>query len=76
MRLQFPGISEDMDDAYGNALDRGAMQRDDQGDRATFFASFELIASELAEDGGIISDWFRNKRTDQYIRVERKENST
>ena len=73
MRLQFPSIAEDMDDAYGNALDQGAMQRDNQRDRATFFASFELIVSEIGEDEEIIADWFFHELSNIYHRIERRD---
>ncbi len=74
-RLEFPGVAEDMSDAFNFAISQGVMQREDQRDLKTFFAKFELIASEV-EDDEVVADWFHNEFTDQYTRVLRKDGST
>ena len=75
MRLQFPALGEDLDDAFDNAFSAGIMQREDQKDLKTFWARFEYLASDV-EDDKIIGDWFYNTYTDQYTRVLRKDGST
>ena len=75
MKLEFPGVAEDWSDAYNNALAQGVMQRENQRDRKTFFAKFELIVSDV-EDDEVIADWFFNEFNNEYIRVLRKEGST
>ena len=72
MKLEFPAVAEDLTDAFNNALAQGVMQREDPRDQHTFFAKFELIASDV-EDDEVISDWFFNEFTAQYISVLRKD---
>ena len=72
MRLEFPAVAEDLSDAFNNALAQGVMQRDNPRDQNTFFAKFELIASDVKDDE-VIADWFLNEFTAQYIRVLRKD---
>ena len=74
-RLLFPGVAEDMSDAFNFAISQGLMQRDNQRDRATFFASFELIVSEIGEDEEIIADWFFHELSNIYHRIARKDGS-
>ena len=76
MRLLFPGVAEDLSDAFNSAVAAGVMHRDNQRDRKTFFASFELIASDVDGDEIVRADWFINKFTNEYIRVLRKDGST
>ena len=59
MRLLFPGVAEDLSDAF-SAISQGVMQRDNQRDRKTFFASFELIASDVDDDEIVQGDWFHH----------------
>ena len=75
MKLVFPETGEDLGDAFNSAIAQGAMQRDDQRDQTTFFARFELIASDTEGDK-LIADWFINVFTNEYIRVPRKDIST
>ena len=75
MKLEFPGVAEDMSDAFNNAIAQGVMQREDQRDLKTFFAKFELIASDV-EDDEVVADWFLNELTNEYTRVLRKDDST
>ncbi len=75
MKLEFPGVAEDMNDAFNSAIEAGVMQREDHRDQKTFFAKFELIASDT-EDDEVVADWFLNVFTNEYIRVPRKDNST
>ncbi len=72
MKLVFPASSEDLADAFNNAISQGAMQRENQRDQATFWARFELIASDV-EHGEIVADWFYGRLADLHIRVSRKE---
>ena len=74
MKLEFPGVAEDMSDAFNNAIAQGVMQREDQRDQKTFFAKFEFLASDV-EDDEVVADWFLNELTAQYIRVLRKDGS-
>ena len=75
VRLVFPSTAEDLSDAFNNAIAHGVMQQDSQRDRRTFFARFELIASDVDGDA-VIADWFRDVVADEYIRVPRKEDLT
>ena len=71
MRLIFPESSEDLGVAFNNAIDAGVMQRE-QPNLPTFFARYELIASDV--DGhAVAADWFFSTHTHQYERVPRKE---
>ncbi len=73
MKLVFPETADDLSAAFNNALDVGEMQRDNQLDRTTFFASFELIVSEIGEDEEIIADWFFHELSNIYHRIERRD---
>ena len=73
-RLQFPGIAEDLDDAFGNALDQGVMDRDSQS--RIFWGRFEFLASDVDDDEVVQADWFLNEISNVYTRVPRKDNST
>ena len=70
MKLVFPQFSEDMGDAFNNAIACGVMQRDPH-DPKTFFGRFELLVSDV-EDGAVVADWFFHERSDQHLRVPRK----
>lgn len=72
MRLVFPESSEDLSDAFNNAIATGVMQAGDQSNHMSFFARHELIASEIG-DGVIVADWFFNDLTKLHIRVPRKD---
>ncbi len=75
MKLVFPATAEDLDDGFNNAFAQGVMQRDHPSDLKTFFAKFELIASDVVDDE-VIADWFLNEYTNQFTRVPRKDGST
>ena len=75
MKLVFPETGEDLAAAFNNAIAQGAMQRENQKDQTTFWARFELVASDT-EDGVVVADWFFSSFTDRHIRVSRKDNST
>lgn len=76
LKLLFPGVAEDLSDAFNSAISQGVMQRDNQRDRKTFFASFELIASDVDDDEIVQGDWFHHELSNTFIHVERKGNST
>ena len=75
LKLLFPGVAEDLSDAFNSAISQGLMQRDNQRDRKTFFASFELVASDVDGDEIVQADWFLNEFTNEYTRILRKEGS-
>ena len=74
MRLLFPATAEDLDDAFANALAAGVMERDSQS--KVFWAKFQFLASDVDDDEVVQADWFHSEFTNEYIRVERKGNST
>ncbi len=73
VKLEFPGVAEDLSDAFNNAIAQGVMQREDRRDLKTFFAKFELIVSEIGEDEEIIADWFFHELSNIYHRIERRD---
>ena len=75
MKLRFPESGEDLADAFNNAIALGRMQRNNQREQTSFFARFELIASDVEGDA-VLADWFINVFTNEYIHVLRKDGST
>ncbi len=73
MRLLFPGVAEDLSDAFNSALAAGVMSKDSRS--KTFWARFEFLASDVDDDEVVQADWFHSEFTNEYIRVERKGNS-
>ena len=73
-RLLFPGVAEDMSDAFNSAIEAGTMERDTQS--RTFWARFEFLASDIDDDEVIQADWFHNTISDVFICVPRKDIST
>ena len=72
-RLLFPGAAEDPGDAFNNAIDAGAMERDSGSHK--FWARFTYLASDIEGDK-VIADYFFSPLSNVYTRVPREENST
>ena len=64
--LRFPTASEDLDIAFNNALEAGAMQRTSP-DKTDFWGRFEL----LAYDGEAAADVFWNGLAGKFLLVPR-----
>ena len=70
MKLAFPECAEDWERAFNSALAQGLFVSDPASPK--FWALFELQASET-EDGAAVADWFFQKHTLEYKRIEREE---
>ena len=70
MKLRFPESGEELSDAFNNALDAGAMERESPSRK--FWARFEFLASDVEGDD-VVADWFYNVLSDVYTRVPRKD---
>ena len=73
-QLLFPGVAEDLSDAFNNALDAGAMDRGHHSDK--FWAKFQYLASEIDDDEVVQWDWFFHEHSNIYHKIARKENPT
>ena len=68
--LVFPEAAEDWATPFNNALSQGVFGNDPT--RHSFWGHYELQASET-EDGAVIADWFHQRNTLEFKRIERED---
>ena len=68
--LEFPETGADLSDGFNSAISQDVLSINPKS--AEFFGGYELVASDLGEDG-IVADWFMHKNTQKILQVPRKE---